>query len=245
MQPVVTKGFAAVAGRQRLFLIVVFLVAVVVGVVAERSSRGLWLVMFAVTGALFLLMLALSLLAAVHHRPAVLEVRPERRAFGTAADLAPVFSAAAFIVLAGALVTEDVGDIVDGEELWGLNVVTAALWAFAVLFHLYVALGPFGVRLHPEGVADRQPFGSLFVPWEAFATVHPAVSGRNGRLDLYYERPELVRRRGLLPSGRSLRSGTDPAYLAAAIHQYVTNAECRSAIGSETELRRLTARLAG
>lgn len=155
-----------------------------------------------------------------------------------------MFSAAAFILLAGSLVTEDIGDIVDGEELWILNVVTTGLWVFVVGLYLYLALGSFGVRLRPDGVHDRQPFGSLFVPWDAFAPGYPAVPVKNSQLTLYYQRPELIRRRGIRPAVNSLATGTDAAYLAAAIHQYVAYPEHRSAIGSDTELRRLTARLA-
>ncbi len=242
---VLIKGFAVVAGRKRLFLLGVFLVAVILSVLAERSRGNRWLLWFAVILTLILLMFALSVLTATRYHPAVLFVRPEIPAFVTAVNLAPVFSAAAFILLAGGLAIEAVGDVVDGEELWVLNVVTAGLWAFAVVLHLYLALGSFGVRLRPDGVHDRQPFGSLFVPWDAFAPGCPAAPVKNSQLTLHYRRPELVRRRGMRPAAHSLATGTDATYLAAAIHQYVACPEHRSAIGSDTELRRLTARLAG
>jgi hypothetical protein len=244
MRLVLIKGFSAVADRTRLFLLGVLLIAVTVGVLAELSPWNQWLAVYAVTLALFLLMITLSLLAPVHYHPAVLFLRPELPAFATAANLAPVFSAAAFILLAGGLVAGSVGDIVDGEDFWGWDVATAVLWALVVALHLYVALGSWGVRLRPEGVYDRQPFGSLFVPWEAFAPGYPAVPVKNSRLTLYYERPDLVRRRGLRPAAQSLLTGSDATYLARAIHEYVTCPERRPAIGSEAELRRLTARLA-
>ena len=245
MHAVLIKGFAAVAGRTRLFLLGVFLVAVIVGVLAELSSWNIWLGLFSVASVLVLLFLTLSLVAAVRYHPAVLSVRPEMPAFVTAVNLAPVFSAAAFILLAGGLVAGDVMDIVNGEEIWVLDVVTAGLWVFVVALHLYVALGPFGVHLRPEGLYDRQPFGSLFVPWDSFAPDYPAVPVKNSQAALYFQRPEPIRRRGLRPSAESLATGTDAAYLAAAIHHYVSCPERRSAIGTEAELRRLTARLAG
>lgn len=245
MRDVLIKGFAVVAGRKRLFLLGVFLVAAILGVLAERSPGNRWLLLFAVILTLILLMLALSSLAAVRYHPAVLVVRPGIPAFATAVNLAPVFSAAAFILLAGGQAIEAVGDVVDGDDLWFMNVVTAGRWVFVVGLYLYVALGSFGVRLRPDGVHDRQPFGSLFVPWDAFAPGYRAVPVKNSQLTLYYQRPELVRRRGMRPAVHSLATGTDATYLAAAIHQYVACPEHRSAIGSDTELRRLTARLAG
>ena len=41
----------------------------------------------------------------------------------------------------------------------------------------YVVLGPFGAVLRPDGLLDRQPFGSLFVPWAAGPTAEPATRG--------------------------------------------------------------------
>jgi len=227
----------AIGRRKRLFMAGVLVLAVVVGVLVRTDRLDMSVVMFG----LLLPLLVLSVVAAALHRPAVLFVRPEPPAFATATNLAPVFIAAVFTILAGCLVSEDVGDIVDGEEFWALNVVTAGFWVLVAGFHLYLSWGSFGVRLRPEGVYNRQPLGSLFVPWEAFAPGYPAVPVRNNGLTLYYQRPDLVRRRGLRVGSLSLLTGTDATYLAHVIHQYVSSPDHRAAIGTEAELRRLAA----
>lgn len=89
MRDVLIKGFAIVADRKRLFLLGVLLVAAILGGLAERSPWSLWLNLFAVTFTLILLMLALSLLAAVRYHPAVLVVRPEMPAFATSPQCSP------------------------------------------------------------------------------------------------------------------------------------------------------------
>ena len=233
------KGFAVVAGRKRLFLLGVFVLAAMLGVVTQSRRWESWLPAFAVTLAFIVLMLALSLLATRHYHPAVLFVRPQPPAFATAVSLSRVFTAAAFILLGGGLVGESVADIVHGEEFWYLEAGTAALMVLAVALHLYVALGSFGVRLEAAGLHDRQPFSSLFIPWEAFAPGYPAVPANTGLLTLYYERPDLIRRRGLRQPIESLPTATDATYLAAVIQQYVASPEHRPAIGTEAELRRL------
>lgn len=234
---VLIKGLTAVARRRRPVLIGVLILAVVLGILVQAGPLPSAAALFV----LVLAMIVLAFLVGQLYHPAVLTARPEPPAILAAPGLAPVFSATAFMLLAGVLVTEDVSDIVDREELWGLNVVTVILWVLVVALHLHVAWGSYGVRLTPEGVHDRQPLGSLFVPWEAFAPDYPAVPVRGNHLTLYYQRPDLVRQRGLRPSRHSLPSTTDATYLANVIHQYVSCPERRPDIGTEAELRRLTA----
>lgn len=229
--------FGVVARHRRAFLAGALVLAVVAGLVVQAD----WLNIFVVLFGLGLPLITLSALAARRYRPATMTVRSAPPAFATETNLPAVFLAAAFMIMVGCLVVEDITDIVDGEELWAMNVVTAGLWTLVVGLHLYGALGTFGVRLSPAGFHDRQLLGSLFVPWEAFAPGYPAVPVRSNALTLYYERPDLVRRRGLWAG---LQTGTDAAFLAQAIHQYVAHPEHRQAIGTEAELRRLTARIA-
>lgn len=229
------KGFAVVAGRKRPFLVGVLFLAATLGVLTQVGPVDPFPVLFVLSAA----MIGLSALAALRHRPAVLSVRARPPAFATAPPLAPVFLAAAFILLAGGTVSEDVGDVVDGEELWAMNVVTAGFWVLVVALYLYVTWGSLGVRLRPDGLHDRQLLGSLFIPWAAFAPDYPAVPVKNGQLALYFQRPDLVRRRGLLAPLHALPTGTDAAFLARVIHQYVSCPERRAAIGTEAELRRL------
>lgn len=234
------KGFGVVAGHRRLFLAGVLVLAVVLGALVQAERLDAFVVLLVLP----LSLLALSVLAAYRYHPATLAVRPEPPAFATASPLAPVFMAAAFMILAGCTVSEDVSDIVNGEQPWVLTVVMIGFWVLVVGLHLYVALGSFGVRLRPEGVDNRQPLGSMFIPWEAFAPGYPAVPVKNNGLVLYYQRPELIRRRGLRVGSDSLLTGTDAAYLAHVIHRYVANPEHRPAIGTEAELRGLTERIA-
>jgi hypothetical protein len=68
----------------------------------------------------------------------------------------------------------------------------------------YSVVGPFGVFLGPDGVLDRQPFGSVFVPWQAVAAAKPTNSG----IKLRVTHPELVVRCGFRP-GMTIRTGAE------------------------------------
>jgi hypothetical protein len=107
-----------------------------------------------------------------------------------------------------------------------------------------VAWNRFEVWLRPDGLLQRSPLGTLFVPWEAFARDAPAVPLGLSVVALAYEQPGLVRKTGLRPLGDRVESGTGAAYLARAIHHYVTHPGHRPAIGTEEEFHRLTAALA-
>lgn len=232
-----TKGLGVVAGSKRLFQVGVLILAVVLGILVQADRLDAFVVLLVLS----LSLVVLSVLAAYLYHPAALVLRPEPPAFATATNLAPVFMAAAFTILAGVMVGEGVSDIVDGEPPRALNVVMIGFWVLVVGLHLYLSWGSFGVRLRPEGVYNRQPLGSLFVPWEAFAPGCPAVPVKGNGLALYYQRPGLVRRRGLPVGANSLLTGTDATYLAHVIQQYVSSPEHRPAIGTEAELRRVVA----
>ncbi|SNT17654.1 hypothetical protein SAMN06264365_1521 [Actinoplanes regularis] len=243
MHPVLIKGFALVASRKRLFMLGMVVVAASMGVLTQLGPWGVWTATLAVTVTLFLLMLRLSQLAAARYHPALLFVRAEPPSFASPVNLAPVFTAAAFVILCGGIVAENVGDIVNGDELWLMDAATAGLGMLAVAVHLYVALGSFGVRLYPEGIHDRQPFGSLFVPWEALAVPRAALPRDTQQVILYLAHPELVRKRGLRGGDPHLLSaaGINAEFLARAIHEYANRADLRPAIGSEAALAQFQA----
>ena len=114
------------------------------------------------------------------------------------------------------------------------------MWVLLVATHWKLASGGYGLRLRPDGVFNRQLLGSQFIPWDAFVPAFPVFPGGKG-LAVYYQRPELVRNRGIGVSRDILPAPVDPAYLARVIHEYVNHPEHRAAIGSEPELHRVTA----
>jgi hypothetical protein len=184
----------------------------------------------------------LAVLADGGYRPAVLRADPQRRFFDTpVSPFLLLFLTACLIsqIDSPADLVRELGD----DSRWSLD-VAAAVAVPVALAALFIAAwrGP-GVRLRPDGLVDRQAFGTLFVPWEAFAVECPAASaGRNSMIALGFRRPDLVRRRGIVIYGRRaiLVRNTDPAFLAAIIDDYVRHPEHRAAIGSEAELHRLT-----
>lgn len=229
------------ARGRRLFLIGVLVLAASLGAAAELGHYGLALVSLG----LFLGFNALSMLATSRYHPAVLLDEPDEPAIATAASPARVLSAAGFLNLAGLLGAQEVGNIVAREELWQFDVFLVVFLAAAAALLIYVAWGSSAARLRPDGVYDRQPLGSRLIPWEAFDRGYPAVPVKTTRLALYYQRPELVRRRGVYPGTQFLTTATDANYLAQAIGHYVTHAEQRPAIGAPGEFQRLTNLLAG
>ena len=235
-------AFSAVGRRRRPILLVVLLLVTVLSVIRESSDRDVWFPAFAVSMGAILVLLSLFLVAALRYHPAALAARPRVPAFAAGPNPASVFIASVLLLQAGFSLADSIHDIVDGEELWIFGAVPAVLWVFLLVLVWRMAWGWFGVQLRPDGVHDRQLVGSLFVPWEAFVTAYPAVSDGAQRVALYYERPELVRRRGLRVGGLHLPAASiDAGFLAWAIGVYVTHPEYRPAIGTEAELRRLTA----
>jgi hypothetical protein len=238
--------FAAVARWRRPILLVTLPVAVVFGVLRESSDRGVWFPVFVVGFGSFLVLLTLALIAAFRYHPAVLVARPQEPAFAARPNPAWVFLAAIFLFQGGSAVADNIHDIMQGEALWGLSAILAGLWVFLLILYWRLTWGWVGVQLRPDGVYDRQPLGSLFVPWDAFVRAYPAAPRGTQQVALYYERPELVRRRGLRRGGPEIPAASiDTAFLARTINEYVAHPEYRSAIGTEAELRRLTAATAG
>lgn len=235
-------AFSAVGRRRRPILLVVLLLVVALSVLGESSHRGTWFPAFAVWMGSTLVLLSLGLVATLRYHPAVLTARPQLPAFAAGPHPTSVFIAAALLLQGGFTLADSIHDIVDGEELWIFGAVPAGLWVILLILVWRMAWSWFGVQLRPDGVHDRQLVGALFIPWEAFARAYPATPNGAHRVALYYERPELVRRRGLRPDGPNLSAASiDAGFLARAISEYVAHPEHRSAIGTEPELSRLTA----
>jgi hypothetical protein len=117
------------------------------------------------------------------------------------------------------------------------QIVVVALLLLLVPLQWYGVLGPFGLFLRPDGVLDRNPLGSIFIPWEAGPAAAPTSSGVKLRL----AHPDLVVRRGLRP-GTTIGTGADRGFTAWAINRYVAQPDDRPAIGTREGLAQLTSR---
>jgi hypothetical protein len=200
-------------------------------------------VILAVAHCVALISIVLAVLAAGRYRPATLDADPEQRIFDTPASPIPVFVFTTFLAFEARSLADSwqILQADDGSEL--MDVILAVLIPVLLALLFVMAWRSRGVRLRPDGLLDRQPFGSLFVPWEAFDIEHPVGPGaRNSEIALSYQRPDLVRRRGVLVfSRRAVRiRNVDWTFFAWVIRHYVSYPGHRPAIGSEAELRRLT-----
>jgi hypothetical protein len=237
------RGFAMVARRRRPFLGGVLAAAITLGAVAPTLHDGRWLLLFATIVGLTFGLLLLGLVAAVRYHPRFLVRLPGEAGFATALNPWPVLMAAAFTFLFGAMVGESIGDLVGGADIWLTDVLTVFGFPLVLALYWYMAWVLPGVRLRPDGVHDVQPFGSLIIPWDAFDPSVAATPRSNMQLIVHYQQPQLVRRRGFRPGETMLASGSDAGYLARVIREYVSHPDRRPAIGSTTELHRLTTAL--
>ncbi len=232
-----------VARRRVAVLIAAMVTAVVTQVLLQTTENDhAWQVGLAVG---FLLPMVLCLWSAVcarSYHPAKLVARPEVPAFDVPTNPALVLGVTGFTFLVAMQLTGLVWEIAADPDFW-FAVVPAVLHASLLAVFWRSALGRFGVRLSPDGIADRQVFGSLFVPWDVLATPCSAYAHDAQQVTLYLAHPELVRRRGLRHGGTTSlpAAGVDAELLARAIHEYSNRADLRSAIGSEAELDRFQA----
>ncbi|MEU5961472.1 hypothetical protein ABZ777_09720 [Micromonospora parva] len=195
---------------------------------------------------LFLLSLTALVLAAVVMgvRPASFVVQPQIPAFATPGPAWTVFFALGYLGPASA----HIGALLRASRqgtLSTFDVVLGVLWVLLAALMVTWAWRGHGVRLHPSGVRQTWPLGSLTVPWEAMlAPQVPPVNNRRPWLPMRITEPELVRGRGIPRSRRALRTDVvDPGFLASAIGHYVAHPEHRAAIGSHAEYERLRVEL--
>ncbi|MFG2059163.1 hypothetical protein ACGFI9_34615, partial [Micromonospora sp. NPDC048930] len=168
-------------------------------------------------------------------RPAALLVKPEVRAFATEPSASQIYLAVGFTFLAS--------QFLGTGHLDGVGLFNVLPFLLLVGAGLQVAGGWRGVlvELRPDGVCQRDFAGSLMVPWEALAAGRPSRPAVNAAtLALTYARPELVRRRGILPLGRRLRvDNVHPWFIADTIRHYVDHPQHRAKIGEPAEYQRL------
>jgi hypothetical protein len=239
-------GFLDLVARRRVFVLVAALASAVVFEVLLRvvidDERPWGLILgFSLLLPLGLLLGAIFVLRAYH--PARLVAWPALPAFRVPPSPAGALMAAGYTIWAARIMFSFVDDAAE-EDLFWLSLVNVVLWSGLLTVLWFAALSSrFGVSLGPDGIRERQVFGSLFVPWEALVTPHPAVNTRWDRVTLFYARPELVRRRGLWFGRRGLLPaiGVSAELLARAIHEYVNRPDLRPVIGSAEELARFQA----
>ncbi|GIF21472.1 membrane protein implicated in regulation of membrane protease activity [Actinoplanes tereljensis] len=233
----IITAFRLVARGRHAFLLAALGLAVVLSVVADRGSRS-WVVAFGALTVLTVSLYGLSVVAILLYHPRRLLVRPSLRAFDTPLNPNRTLHAGAFTFLGAGLLVQRAGDQDRSGELWQFGVVASIALAVLTVVIWYLGWRWHGVRLTPDGLIDRQPFGSVFVPWAALAADEPAVSIGRNQIALYFEHPELVVKHGYRPgSSHFLTAGADADLLAGVIAGYVAEPERRAAIGTEAELR--------
>lgn len=211
--------------RHRLaFLVGVLITAIVLAVVPGVSGGDS--ILLPILG----VAIAIAVLVASGvRRPAAFLI--DDGAFATPRNAAPVLSAGLLTVLCAesCVWAVDQHDNGPGSD-WPLNAVAVFLLLLLPV-QWYGALGRFGLFLRPDGLLDRQPLGTLFVPWEAGPTSR--LAGTSIKLRLAH--PDLAVRRGFNP-GTSIATGADPAFTARAITLYATRPEYRPSIGTTAGL---------
>ncbi|MBQ1012918.1 hypothetical protein KBX53_18545 [Micromonospora sp. M51] len=229
---------SAATVRHRHVVLALGLVLACVNAAAPGSTVG--------TRVLLLLSLAALVLSVflMGVRPAYFVVRPQVPAFATPGPAWMVFFALGYLGPASLCLGALIRSTSEGT-LSTFDLVFNLLWLLLAALVITRAWRGHGVRLHPSGVRQTWPLGSLTVPWEAMLApqVPPATDSRPW-LPMRITAPELVRGRGIPRSRRALRTDVvDPGFLASAIGHYVAHPEHRAAIGSHAEYERLRAEL--
>lgn len=232
-------------GRNRAAVLALSLVlAAGLGVLRETSARVDLDLIFLAGTVVVIGAFALAVAALHGNHPARFRIRPGVPAFDTPPHAGLVLLLAALTLQGGATTSGIAVDLIrEGGRLRSVDSVPAVLWFAALALGWWVVFRDEPVRLTPGGIEDRQAFGSIVVPWEAFAGVpYPSrVTGRD-KVSLMFSDAGLVRRRGWRPIGSALpATGVDARFLSYAVHEYAHHPESRAAIGTEAELARLTA----
>lgn len=229
------RMWAKIVQHRLAFLIGVLLIAAAVAVLQQRKSVPVYeactILAFLLTVGMFI-----GALAALNARhPETFLARDG--GFSTPPDANAVLMTAGLTML----IVTNVGRVAAlAHSGFGLDYFDIASLAVTILLlplAWYRVLGPFGAVLRSDGLLDRQPFGSVFVPWEAGLAAEPTTVG----VKLRFARPELVKRRGL-GSGRkgrpgaSIRTGADRGFTAWAINLYAARPEYRPTIGTSEGL---------
>ncbi len=213
--------FEAATRRRLPFLVASLVVALLLVTGMSLAGDLLGGVFFAVTLVLYLGLLTVATAATKHH-PRRLVERPGELA--TVDGPAPVLIAAGVTLLVTGLVADNMGD---WGELTPFDLALTLACPLLLALSWYMALGSFGVRLRSDGIHERRPFATLFVPWDALDPDHAAEPGRLNTVNLRIRRPGAVVRRGPRGSAGTLRSTTDAGYLAGVINSAVSTRTAR------------------
>ncbi|MFI1993059.1 hypothetical protein [Actinoplanes sp. NPDC020271] len=225
--------WAKIVQHRLVFLLGVLAVAVGGAALEQSDDRHVADTGLGVLGVLDLALLVAVFAAANARRPMAFLVRAG--AFTTPPDSPDV--------LTGAMMTVNSLLMIGSTAFNAGGPLSRLSFALSLLVVLLLAvvwtrlLGPFGPSLRPDGLADRQPFGSLFVPWEAGPSAEPTTIG----VKLRFARPDLVQRRGLRRSS-GVRFGADRGFAAWAVNLYSSRPELRPTIGTDEGLQRITPR---
>jgi hypothetical protein len=219
----------ATVRHRLLFLVGTLVTAAILAVLWQLHIPGAYFVL----GALWLGLAVGSLIALNAPQPATFVVRAGT--FTTGPSFGTVFSCATSTVLSVFLVGQSVDEARRGFGVGAFLIVALVLMALAVALQWLRLFGPFGLFLRPDGVFERQPLGSYFVPWEAAPDAEPTGTG----ITVTAARPDLTVRRGLR-LGKTLATGADRGFTAWAINVYANQPHLRASIGTEAGLIRLT-----
>jgi hypothetical protein len=155
-------------------------------------------------------------------------------AFTTPPPVSAVLTVGAFTAMCAAIAGETIHEVRHGWGVDAFQVTVVVLLAVLLPVQWWGVLGRFGLFLRPDGLLDRQPLGSLFVPWEAGAAAEPTALGVKLRL----AHPDLIVRRGWRP-GTTVRTGIDRGFTAWTVNLYAARPDFRPAIGTGEGLLRL------
>ncbi|MEV6305502.1 hypothetical protein AB0M02_39230 [Actinoplanes sp. NPDC051861] len=217
--------------RLAVFAVTVSL-ALLLGVLRETTDdRLVWNLATLVPLLLALVLVVSSLTLSNRRQQSWLEARPAVPELSTPANPVLILVAAGQTLLLTGYVTNLLLD--PGRD--AVMLILAVLGIAAGVLVWTVAIGGFGVRLRPSGIVDRQPFGSLFIPWEALAADRPIDGWTTRDVTLSVTHPDLVRRTGLRRGGpiRLPAASVRPELLALAVTDYATRPDRRSLIGLE------------
>lgn len=214
------------------FLVGVLVTAVVLAVLLQTHITVVSAVCAALLFVLWLGLPVAALLALNARHPETFLVRDG--AFTTPPTANAVLSAGLFTVMPVAIAALAVDEKHPGHGIDRFQLAVVVLMLLLLPLQWYNVLGPFGVFLRSDGVLDRHPFGSLFVPWAAVPAAEPTSFG----VKLRFAHPELVARRGFGP-GTTISTGADRGFTAWAINLYAARPDYRQTIGTEDGLLRL------
>ena len=231
--------------RRRLAVFAVTVpLALLLGLIRESTDdRLVWNLVTALPLLLGMVLVIASLTAGSRHRPSALVAHPSVPELATPPNVVLTLVAAGQTFLLTGYVTKFLLDPARDATMLILAVLGIAAGALVWT----AVLGPYGLRLRPTGIVDRQLFGTVVIPWDALSRDRPVDPFSTQTVTVTVTHPHTVTRTGLrrprpVPltstqaSGLRLPSvGVEPERVARAITRYTTHPDLRPLIGSEPE----------